>query len=572
MQSTRLVRIIFLIISLFVIFGGMQLYKSLRRKTIAEKQNELSAIISLKIEDLVKWRTEHIKDAVVFTNDLPLKREITNFLENKNSIELEKDLIVWMKSCTENYDIRSVLLLDNTKKIRLSFPDGAPNNSLVDSTLKKLDHTGVYFEDLHFSDNLSSKTIDIVVPLTSSGSSHKNIDGSLGTIIFRIDPEITLFPLIQSWPTPSKSSETLLLRREGDSVLFLNELRHQKNTALRLKKPLSNKSLPAAVAASGYEGVFEGTDYRNVPVISFLRKIPDSPWFMVAKVDKKELYAPLNELIIFISAITFLVIGAVSILIGFYMRNQRIRFYKEHEKELKQNELHLKELNATKDKFFSIIAHDLRSPFAGIICLTEVLMEKMKNKDFSGTEQFASLIHNSSRTAMELITNLTVWSRFQTGRMGFNPKETDIIAIIVETIKLLSVASMQKSIKIIINAPPRLNISVDKPMISSVIRNLISNSIKFSNPGGEIEVSVKSEADNVVVEVKDNGVGIESDQITKLFRIETSFSTHGTQNEEGTGLGLILCKEFISNHGGDIWVESEVRKGSKFTFKLPLNP
>jgi signal transduction histidine kinase len=193
----------------------------------------------------------------------------------------------------------------------------------------------------------------------------------------------------------------------------------------------------------------------------------------------------------------------------------------------------------------------------------------MQNKDFSGTEEYAALIHNSSQSAMDLITNLTVWSRFQSGRMEFNPGEEDIVTIINDVIKLLNASALQKSIKIITNTPHKLYILADKPMISTVLRNLISNSIKFSNPGSEISVNAILLGNKVRIEVKDSGVGIKKEEIIKLFRIETSFSTHGTQNEEGTGLGLILCKEFVSKHGGEIWAESEVGKGSKFTFTLP---
>jgi signal transduction histidine kinase len=537
-----------------------------------EKQNELAAIISLKVENITKWRMEHTRDAYVFSNDLPLNKQISSFLENYNQVEIKHDLLIWMQSLIKNYDYQSILLLDDTKTVRLSFPPlDSLNNSLISPTLKILDYNKINFTDLHTEDDLHSIIIDLVIPLYSSDSSQKNNNTNIGTVILRINPEITLFPLIQSWPTQSKSSETLLLRREGDSVLYLNELRHQKNTALKLKLPMSNKFLPAAIAASGYEGVFEGKDYRNVQVISFLKKIPESPWFMVAKVDKDELYSPLYELIIFVSIITFLVILSLRVLIGYYLKNQLIRIYKEHEIELKENELRLRELNATKDKFFTIIAHDLRSPFAGIICLTELLVQKMQTKDFSGTEEFATMIHNSSQSAMELITNLTVWARFQTGRMEFNPGEADIVTIINEEAKLLNASALQKSITIIKKTPQRLNIQVDKYMISTILRNLISNSIKFSNHGGEILVSAILNAKEVRIQVSDTGVGISKDQIIKLFRIETSFSTRGTQNEEGTGLGLILCKEFVLKHGGEIWAESEVNKGSKFTFTLPLN-
>jgi len=552
-----------LTISLFVIAGGILVYQLLEKKTKYEKQNELEAIISLKVKDISQWRRDHIQDAVVFSKYSPLKRQISDFFENETREGLKQELLDWMQSFIENNDCQSIILLDNTKTVRLSFPmlDSLSKSSIA-PTLKNLDYSTPNFKDLYPSVNFEGIEMDLVIPLYHD-SSGNNTNETIGAIIFRINPEIKLFPLIQAWPTPSKSSETLLLRREGDSVIYLNELRHQKNTALRLKLALNNRSLPAAMVATGYEGIFEGEDYRNVPVISYLRKIPDSPWFMVAKVDKEEIYSSLNELIIFISAITFLVILSISVLIGFYLRNQRMRYYKE-------NELHLRELNATKDKFFSIIAHDLRSPFAGIICLTELLIEKMQKKDFSGTEDFALLIHNSSQSAMDLITNLTVWSRFQTGRMVFNPEEADITTIINEEAKLLNSSAVQKSITINLNAPLKLNVQIDKYMTSTIIRNLISNSIKFSNPGSEILVSAIPNSSEVVIEVKDSGVGIKNDQIDKLFRIETSFSTYGTQKEEGTGLGLILCKEFVSKHGGEIWVESEVGKGSRFKFTLPL--
>lgn len=677
------------------------MYRSLEKELIYDKQNELAAIISLKVEDISQWRMERIQDATVLSNLLPLKRQISDFFENENRDEVKQELLLWMQSCIENYDCQSVLLLDNTKTVRLSFPMlDSLGNSLIVTELSDLDYSKINFKDLHTSDNFRGIEIDLVIPLSLPSSQNNNVN-KIGAVVFRINPEITLYPLIQSWPTPSKSSETLLLRTEGDSVIYLNELRHQSKTALQLKLPLSDKTLPAAVAASGYEGIFEGRDYRKIPVIAYLRTIPDSHWFMVAKVDKEELYSPLNELIIFVSVITILVILSISILIGFYLRNQRIRFYKEQldselkrreaeeafkllynrneailgavsniivetdinkiykwanhagyeffgndvigkeasyyfvgeqdtytlveplfsgvqdkiyieswqrridgekrllawwckslkdeqgkvsgmissayditekkkdEMELKENEHRLRELNATKDKFFTIISHDLRSPFAGIICLTELLIQKMQKKDFSGTEEFATLIHNSSHSAMELITNLTVWSRFQTGRMEFNPMEADLVAIIEEETKLLNSAAVQKSITINIDAPLILNIQIDKYMVSTILRNLISNSIKFSYPGNKILVSAIPNAKEVLIEVKDNGVGIRKDQITKLFRIETSFSTHGTQNEEGTGLGLILCQEFVLKHGGEIWVESEVGKGSSFRFTLP---
>jgi signal transduction histidine kinase len=370
-----------------------------------------------------------------------------------------------------------------------------------------------------------------------------------------INPEKTLFPLIQSWPTPSKTSETLLVRQEGDSILFLNELRHKNNTALKFKLPVS-KELPASVAVSGYEGVFEGLDYRGVPVISFLKKIPDSPWFMVAKVDKKEIYSPLNELIITILIIAFLIFFSVSSIIIYIWRNQRIRY--------------LNELNSTKDKFFSIVSHDLRSPFTSINGFANLMIEDLPGKNLSTIKHYAEMILTSSEQVIDLLGDLTEWSRVNTGRLKFNPREIDIVSVINEVVELMSTPALQKSITIIKKAPSHLKVYADKEMISSVFRNLISNSIKFSNPGGKVYILASEKADKVVVEVTDFGVGMKKETIEKLFRIGEDVSTPGTQKEKGTGLGLILVKEFISMHRGEVNVESKVGECSSFMVTLPL--
>jgi signal transduction histidine kinase len=170
---------------------------------------------------------------------------------------------------------------------------------------------------------------------------------------------------------------------------------------------------------------------------------------------------------------------------------------------------------------------------------------------------------------MELLTNLTEWARMQTGRMEFDPREIDIVDITNDEIELLNAVVLQKSVSIIRTLPPFLPVLADKAMISTDIRNLISNSIKFSYPGGKIFISALQKENEVRVEVRDFGVGINKETIARLFRAGESISTAGTRNEDGTGFGLILCKEFISKHGGKIMVESEEQKGSTFTFTLP---
>jgi PAS domain S-box-containing protein len=242
---------------------------------------------------------------------------------------------------------------------------------------------------------------------------------------------------------------------------------------------------------------------------------------------------------------------------------------KRAEEALKESEKRLLELNATKDKFFSIIAHDLKSPFNSIIGLSDLLTEKIHRKDYSEIEEYAMIIQNSSWRAMDLLTNLIEWSRLQTGRMEYNPVYIEIVSLINEVTELLNDSARQKSITVSREVPPYFNVLADKPMISTVLRNLISNAIKFTKTGGNIVISVVGKNKELVVAVSDNGIGIKKDALGKLFLIGATVSTRGTSDEEGTGLGLILCKDFILKHGGKIRAESEVGKGSKFIFTLP---
>ncbi len=244
---------------------------------------------------------------------------------------------------------------------------------------------------------------------------------------------------------------------------------------------------------------------------------------------------------------------------------------KKAELQIKYQNEELQKLNATKDKFFSIIAHDLKSPFNSIMGFSELLIEQISEKDFDKLEKYARTILQSSEHVVHLLMNLTDWSRSQSGRMEFNPEKFGITELINDIILLFEVIAAQKGITIKREVPQNVQVFADKAMINTVLRNLISNAIKFTKPGGEIVVAATEEKDKLTVVIKDNGIGIPHESINKLFRIDENFSTSGTASEEGTGLGLILCKEFVEKHNGIIWVESEEGKGSMFYFTLFYN-
>jgi two-component system sensor histidine kinase/response regulator len=242
---------------------------------------------------------------------------------------------------------------------------------------------------------------------------------------------------------------------------------------------------------------------------------------------------------------------------------------KKSEAEIKIKNEELELLNSTKDKFFSIIAHDLKSPFNSIMGFSEILVEQVNKNNLKGIAKYAGIIFNSSKRAVGLLMNLMEWSRSQTGRMEFVPDTIEIVDFISENIIMFDEIARQKSIVIKKDLPLHAAVFADQDMINTVMRNLLSNAIKFTKPGGEILISINQNPNEITVSVKDSGIGISADRIEKLFRIDENYSTPGTNNEIGTGLGLILCKEFIEKHGGRIWAESVLGCGSTFSFTLP---
>ncbi|MEI8112989.1 MAG: PAS domain S-box protein [Bacteroidia bacterium] len=258
------------------------------------------------------------------------------------------------------------------------------------------------------------------------------------------------------------------------------------------------------------------------------------------------------------------------IFLGTYGIFSDITERKRIEVVLKVKNEELQKLNATKDKFFSIIAHDLKSPFNSILGFSQILEEQMKDKDYTAIEKYSKIINDSSLRAMNLLANLMEWALSQTGRMEFNLEYCDMVLLINEVTLLSDDSAQQKSITIKKFLPRIIRIFADKAMLSTVVRNLISNAIKFTMPGGRITISMEQMPNEIIFIVQDTGIGMSKSHMEKMFRIDESSSTPGTQREKGTGLGLILCKDFIEKHGGKIWVESEVGKGSVFKFSLPV--
>ena len=243
---------------------------------------------------------------------------------------------------------------------------------------------------------------------------------------------------------------------------------------------------------------------------------------------------------------------------------------KKAEEEIKLRNEQLQALNAEKDKFFSILAHDLRSPFSAFLGFTQMIAEEMNTMTLDQIQQIALSMRKSATNLYNLLDNLLEWSRLQRGITGFQPTSFTLITSISECLEPVKEFALKKEIEIKCDIPAKLQTFADLHMIQTIIRNLVSNAVKYTAKGGRVELLAKTNHDkSLEITVKDNGIGMNKEMIVNLFHLDQNTNRPGTEGEPSTGLGLIICKEFIEKHGGKIWVESSEGEGSAFHFTLP---
>jgi signal transduction histidine kinase len=252
--------------------------------------------------------------------------------------------------------------------------------------------------------------------------------------------------------------------------------------------------------------------------------------------------------------------------------NKMIESLRENRRisELNEQYLHdLLELNANKDKLFSIIAHDLKNPFSGILNLSDMVLNDVRSGRYDDIEEYAALLKAFSLQGYKLLVNLLDWARVQSNTIALHLEPVSLSLVLDDAKALNEPVAIQKKIRLQFALEDDFRVMADTNMLQTVLRNLMSNAVKFTRVGGEVTVSAVKSANAVEIAVRDNGVGIRPDNLKRLFRIDSPFSTNGTDNEIGSGLGLLLCRDFLRKMDSEIQVESEFGKGSTFRFTLP---
>jgi PAS domain S-box-containing protein len=402
-ESPKIPRYLILLF-LMLIFGigtaGYHYYEKQKQLIKQEKQNELLAICDLKVKQISAWHRERLGGAEVLFENYQLVQQLRQWLKSREKSAVMEEILGWMSSFRGHFDYGSIFLLDEKGRVCLYASEAYDEVGPYVQTFVKeaIESRKVMWIDLYRDETDRHIHLDILVPLVPRES-----DGlPSGVLLLRINPYQFLYSYIQTWPTPSPTAESLLIRREEITVLFLNELRHQKNTALTLRLPIVGKQSVAVRAVQGAEGVLEDVDYRGAEVLAAVRPIPDSLWYLIAKVDKDEIYAPIREHAKFVILVVGILILSAGGIFGILWRSQIAQFYrKQYEGEIERqallkhfeyltkyandiilmadrnwkivevNERALESYGYTRDELLKMDIKNLRSPEEGVLLVEQ---------------------------------------------------------------------------------------------------------------------------------------------------------------------------------------------------------
>jgi signal transduction histidine kinase len=531
-----------------------------------EYEKQLSAIAKLKVGELTQWRTERWGDAAVLLNNAAFSALVRRFFENPEAPETAGLLREWLEKYQTIFQYDQIFLLDARSATRMTIPETLTNlTSVVSQRLPEvLQSDQVTFLDFYRDETDHGVYLAILVPILQGlGSSRP-----LGALVFRINPQAYLYPFIKRWPAYSKTAETLLVRREGNEAVFLNELRFATNTALNLRMSLDRVVSPAAQAVLGREGIMEGFDYRGVRVLAALSTIPDSPWSLVARVDTTEVYAVVRERRWLVIGMMVILLFSAGACVGLIWRQQRVRFYRDQARlssALAQSAKELQEKNVELERFLYTASHDLKSPVVTVKTFLGYLGKDIATGDTGRIEKDIQFIRSATDTMARLLDNLLDISRI--GRVVLVSVRVTLQELINDALRAVSGRLASQGVILTVNDPAVL-VFGDRVRLAEIFQNLIDNAVKFMGNQKEprIEIGVESRDAETVFFVRDNGDGIDPRYHEKVFALFEKLNP----KIEGTGMGLALVKRIVELYDGRIWVESKgTGQGACFYFTLP---
>ncbi|MBM3174286.1 MAG: PAS domain S-box protein [Chloroflexi bacterium] len=363
--SSRLLYLVMALVTAAILVGGYLFYHDQERQMRQRAEYGLSVVAQLKMEQIVEWRAERLVDANMLVGSPFFAEGVERYLASPADTEAKSKVLAKLAVIAKAYPYRDILLTDVNGNALLSLHESV--RQLSDVTLAQMavafNERKAVITDFHLHPVENTPHLDVIAPLFPWGQDSPE---AIGAVVFFIEPSHYLYPLLQSFPMVSETAETLLVERDGDNVLFLNELRHQKDTALRLKIPLSRRELPSVMAVMGKEGIVQGRDYRGVEVVATLKRIPDSPWYLVAKIDASEALAAWRfEARIIMATAIGLLVAALAFIGLIWQRRQRLAYQALYQAEMEQLQSERKYRVLTEQTLFGIVVlQDFRIVFA----------------------------------------------------------------------------------------------------------------------------------------------------------------------------------------------------------------
>lgn len=495
--------IFFFIISVLAVSAGVYIYYEQSARIKSEIYSQLTYISNIKRSQISNWIYDRENDGYISSQNKLLIKDVDTWIKNSQDKLLTQRILGWFTGIKNNPNYLNAYLISPDMQVKLSFHSDNYFDQIDKKYLKQALITGKpVVADLHKSENNGHVHFGFVTPLILETDTAKKI---IALVLLVIDPDKTLFPLILSWPTQTKTAETLICRIDGDSVLFLNELRHKKNTALKLRVSLNDTLVPAVRAVRGYKGIFEGSDYRGVPVLSHLSKIDGSNWFMVTKMDTEEVLDPLYRSSLLILALVIIFISTSGITIAFFWKKQESKYFEEKYalqksaeesaiRALNEKGVLLRELNHRTKNNMQIISSLIGLKASSLQNETHIAaLNEIKYKIHA-----ISLVHEKLQQSEDLsIINLKEYL-------------SDLAFIISK-----GLSDDQEKIEMILLMED-INVNIDTAISCGLIANeLISNAIKYAFPNNEkgfIKLELKQRPDGkILLRISDNGVGFKED-------------------------------------------------------------
>ncbi len=506
---------VFAAATLCIAIGGWHYHEYLHTAAHRSASDAIEAVASLKVRQIDAWRRERLNDARILSANLANADRIRSFLEDPSPADRGEDIARFMQLFIDNLGYRSAVLTDPDGVVRLSVgPDEPTVGAYGLALIREVTRTGrSLLSDFHRAPNVPTAHLDLCVPILVPGGED---DRCVGTYLLRIEPERFLYPTLQDWPTPSPTAETLLVRREGEDVLFLNELRHRRDAAMTLRRSVQDPELPAAAAVRGHVGSLEGRDYRGVPVMAATRAVPETPWFIVAKVDEEEAYGPLHRRTKWMGAAIAGLVLLAGLATALWWREREARLLRRHLDSERQNRI-LQELYADER---ARRATSLRAALEEKITLLKEVHHRVKNNmqviSSMLSLQAAGIADPGAATALRETQNRirSMALLHETLYRSENLARVDVPAYLNDLCAHLfrahGVAAAR--IRLTLDAD-RSSLSLDQAIPCGLIVNeLVSNCLKHAFPGGragEVRVTFRAEeGGGRLLSVRDDGVGM----------------------------------------------------------------